>query len=423
MSVITYHKLAQTLDQTDAGQLPSLFLVCGEPYLVKQAFSRLSVILLGKDRDAFCIDTIDGDTTPLGDIIEQVATFSFPSKKKIIAARNMPLFQTGQASAGICYTEADLARLETFIQDGWPDDHLFVITCDSSDKRKKIYKTISESGLIIDCTVPKGARKADLNEQRKVLTHICDQVLNKVKKKIDPKALEILIDRTGFNLDGLTRNLEKLSAYVSDRPIIQATDVKAVVIRDKKDPIFNLTNAVMDKDVKAALFYWHSLIHDGFHPLQLLKALENVFRKLILIKDFLNHQSPEDTHISRMSFNQFKQRILPQAIAHDTRQFESAQQTCLFLTKKKLKKKEFPADLFLAPNPNNAYPVYQVFKRSERFCLDELYHTLIFLSDLDYSLKTSAIDVSTQIESYLIRLCSRGGFFYAQKNKDYRHHF
>ncbi len=56
-----------------------------------------------------------------------------------------------------------------------------------------------------------------------------------------------LTDRTGFNPSLVAQNIDKLLAYTGSRTAITRADVTAIIQRDKKDPIFSLTNALMEK--------------------------------------------------------------------------------------------------------------------------------------------------------------------------------
>ena len=272
--------------------------------------------------------------------------------------------------------------------------------------------------MIIDCSVPQGARKADQDEQRAVLQKIANQILGKGSKRIDTPALNALIDRIGFNLDLLSQNLEKLIAYSGNRTTIEMSDIQAVVKRDKKDPIFNLTNAFLDKNAANTIFYLNSLIVEGYHPLQILKSFENQVRKLLLVKSVAQQLFPDNKiNFKRMTFNSFKQMALPPIVTFDNRikaTIEAREKSLAKDDTKKIKSK--PGDLLLAPNPKNAYPVFQVFQKSENFSLIELQHALIFLSDIDYQLKSSTFDVRTMIENFIIQTCSNGGFVYAKEN-------
>lgn len=415
MALVKHNKLVSFLKSLPKNETPGMFLVFGEQYLIKQAFQTLSSFLLGKDGNEFSLETLEGGSVSMGDIIEQVSTFSFLVSKKIVAVKNIPLFLQ-QSNQEVKYTPSDLEHLGDFIKKGIPENHFLILTTTSVDKRKKIYKAINESGLIIDCSVAQGARKADMDEQRSIMQDIAGQVLSKSGKTMDNQAFYELLDLTGFNLDLFSQNLTKLIAYAGKRPAISITDVKAVIIRDKKDPIFSLTNAFMDKDLKNTLFYLDSLFKEKFHPLQILKSFENLVRKLILVKCFtLNFKQNNNMSLGRINFNSFKQVVLPKIVEYDKKTKKNIEDQDIYLAKQDLKKKKTKAksksnDLFLAPNPQNAYPVFIVFQKSEKFSLNELSQALFFLSDLDYKLKSSSFDARTQIENFIINICSKGEF-------------
>jgi len=430
-NIIKHNGLDLFLTSVQEKDIPALALIYGESFLVKQAFKTLSSFLLGKDNPQFALETLEGGAVSMGDIIEQVSTFSLIVSKKIVAVKNAPLFQTNQSGSDISFSLSDLDHLNDFIGKGIPKNHYLILTTCLIDKRKKIYKAIADKGLIIDCSVAQGARKADQDEQRAVLQNVAGQILSKSQKTIDNQAFHALVDLTGFNLDLLFQNLEKLIAYSGKARMISIADVKAVVKRDKKDPIFNLTNAFIAKDVKNALFYLNSLFNEGFHPLQILKSFENLIRKLILVKCFTqkfyennNLKVTRKMSLKNMNFNSFQQVVLPKVINHDEQLKIVIEDRDKYISNQDSKTKANKAnDLLLAPNPKNAYPVFQIFQKSENFSLNELNQALIFLGDLDYRLKSSSFDAKIAIENFIINTCSKGGFVYAEENKNRRHHF
>ena len=106
MALIKQNKLTAFFESVDA--VPGLVLIYGEPYLTKQAFKTLSSFLLGSDKNRFSIETLEGGSISMGEIIEQAATFSFLVSRKIVAVKNIALFQAGQGKQDICYTPSDL---------------------------------------------------------------------------------------------------------------------------------------------------------------------------------------------------------------------------------------------------------------------------------------------------------------------------
>lgn len=421
MALIRFNQLNQVLDSFQKkGNPPNLFLIYGDSYLVKQSFQELSQFLLEKDKKTFNLETLEGGSISMGDMIEAISTFSFFFSKKIIAVKNAPLFHSHQGSAETGFSSSDLDHFITFLEKGGlPPQHCLILMTPDIDKRRKIYKTLEDKALIIDCSVAEGVRKADQDEQEKVLQTISDQILFKIGKTIDRQAFHLLLELTGVDLERFAGNLEKLIVYSGNRNIISPEDVHAVITRDKKNPIFKLTNAFMDKNVKETLFYLNSMFNDGAHPLQILKTFENQTRKLILVKYGIGkiNMKNKKLNLKNMNYNIFKQSVLPEILSIDKELKSQVKVWKDNLVGKKNKEKSSPSDdLLLASNPQNAYPVFQIFQKSENFSLNELQQALIFLSDLDYRLKSSSFDAKTAFENFIIRTCSKGGFFYANEN-------
>ena len=185
-------------------------------------------------------------------------------------------------------------------------------------------------------------------------------------------------------------------------------------------PIFSLTNAIQEKDAAKALGVLSSLLADGFHPLQILKSLENQVRKLLMIKSFIvSSLKIEDPHyFKRMNYNGFTQGVMSTILSYDEKVKKSIEERDSFLAlpkssgdKKKVKEKKMPipADLLLAPNPKSPYPVFLIFQHSENFSLGELKNAMIALGDLDYQLKSAPIEAFIGIENFIITICRKGG--------------
>ncbi|WP_321492936.1 DNA polymerase III subunit delta [uncultured Desulfobacter sp.] len=413
-NLITYKGLDGALDGLAKDDKLSAVLICGENFLVRKAFDSLVPILLKGESKQFGLDVLDGKTTPVGDIAEQAGTFSFLGTRKVIAVKDAPLFSVKASVGEVSYSEKDFQILVHLVENGIPDNHVLVFTTEAPDRRKKIYKLIleHEHGLVVDCTVATGARKADIEEQQAVLRDISRQMLSKTGKQMPSDAFAALVDQTGFNPDAFANAIEKLLAYIGSRDRISVGDISAVVHKDKKDPIFALTNAVMDRDVSKALSLLSSLFSDGFHPLQILKTMENQIRKLLAIKCFttgLNTGRAGGPPLKHIQYNAFQQMILPAMIDWDANTVKADEDNAnLFTVQDDNKKKsaKLPAsDLLLAQNPKNAYPIFQNFLKSEKFSMEELTRAIGALADLDYRIKSSGGDAATGIENFIIGLC------------------
>lgn len=289
--------------------------------------------------------------------------------------------------------------LEKAIENGFPGDNHLIITTDLVDKRRRLYNTIDKHGIIIDCSVPKGDRTADKKAQEAVLYEEMGRILSKNNKTMARDAYQALVEMTGFDLRTFSNNLEKLISYAGDRKKITVEDIEAVLHRTKKDPVYDLTGSILDKNIHGALFFLDSLLTAGFHPLQILTAMANLFRRMIQLKDFTDSDQGRRWH-SGCDYGYFKREVFPGVENYD-RLFIKALER--WETGEPVKKKPI-TDLLIAKTPKSPYPVYMMLKQSENFTKKELIHALESLSEADLRLKSTGQNPKLILEGAVFKI-------------------
>ncbi|MCP4373390.1 MAG: hypothetical protein GY797_35615 [Deltaproteobacteria bacterium] len=318
--------------------------------------------------------------------------------------------------------EDNSKKLQEAIDKGFPKGNHLIITTDFVDKRKSLYKSIEKNGIIIDCFVPKGDRRADKIVQEEVLNERMKSILAQNDKTMEQNAYMAMYKMTGFDLRTFSDNIDKLISYVGKRKKITAEDVKYVLKRTKKDPIYEFTNAVTDKNIQKALFYLDSLLTGGQidHPLQLLAAIVNQIRKLLVIKDFTESPSGR-IWFAGCRYNHFQSNVMPEIVEHDKAFLKHMDNWENMLSEemgedvkkqkkggKKKKKSKISTDLIIAKNPKNSYPVFMMLQKSDKFTKNELIYALESLSKADLRLKKTRQNPKLVLEDALIKICMTG---------------
>lgn len=324
--------------------------------------------------------------------------------------------QTGRSIPGAADSEGVLHKA---IEKGFPKANHLIITTDIIDKRKKLYRTVRDSGVIIDCSVPKGDRKADKRLQAAVLQENMNAILAESRKTIEPGAFEALYGLTGFDLRTFSGNLKKLIAYVGNREQINRRDIEAVLKRTKQDPIYEFTNAIASKNRAGALFYMSSLLSDARNPMrpeQILVAVLNQIRKLLRVKEFTTSAAGR-SWFPGCPYGQFRNKVLPAIQVFDTELSdqlrnwrdlmppEGPDDTAPAADTAKRKKGKLKTDLLVVKNPNNPYPVYQLFLKSDRFSMEELLDAFDFLSRTDLRIKSGSENKKLILEELIFNIC------------------
>jgi DNA polymerase-3 subunit delta len=306
---------------------------------------------------------------------------------------------------------ADL--LAATLERGFPKDHHLVLTTDLADKRRKLYKILKADHVIVDCGVPKGSRFADKKAQEQVLREQVQAILSPNGKTLDPRAFDYVCEVTGFDLRTFTQNLEKLVSYVGERAQITLEDARRVLSRTRSDPIFELTNALFLRDADGALFYLRSMLRQELQPLQILGAVVNQLRKVLLAKEFTTSAGGRPW-VPGMPFARFKSAVMPALMAFDqsltalTEEWSDtlkAPPPAAERGKRKAKAKALATDLVLAKSPQSAYPVYQLLLKADKFSLDELLNALTMAQQADRRLKGGRLDPALVLEDLLLSIC------------------
>ncbi|MDM8539295.1 hypothetical protein QUF70_21275, partial [Desulfobacterales bacterium HSG17] len=309
--------------------------------------------------------------------------------------------------------------LQKAIEKGFPSGNFLIITTDIVDKRRTLYKAIKNNGIVIDCSVPKGSTRADKIVQNAMLNEQMQTILSKYGKKMDRMAYQTLCEMTGFDLRTFKNNLDTLVSYTGQRPNITIDDVRSVLKRTRKDPIYELTNAVSDRNIEASLFYMESLLSEGFFPLQILASITKQIRILLLVKGF------SEIHAGKvwrkgLSYDRFQQSVMPaiqdcdQLLIKKIDSWEQALSANGIVNepesknkgKSKKKKKSVPStDLIIAKNPRSAYPVYLALQKSEKYTKKKLFSIMEKLGKADIQLKTTGRNPRLVLEETVFYIC------------------
>jgi DNA polymerase-3 subunit delta len=305
-------------------------------------------------------------------------------------------------------SEDNAAFFQKAVEKGFPRGNHLIVTAELVDKKLVLYKSVDKNGVIIDCQIPKGDSRKDKDLREKVLAERMDAVLLKNQKKIDKEAFHALSGKTGFDLRSFLNNLEKLINYTGQRNRITVEDVESVVKRTKLDPIYELTNAVSERDLSDSLFYLDSILDSEIHPLQALSAIINQFRKIIWIKGFIE-SSYGKAWEPGSSYPRFTSVVLPAMEEYDDGLLKNIEDWGDFTEesgKKASKKKSKTAsDIFLSKSAKNPFALFQIARKSEKFNKEELISIFESLKDADLELKSSGRNPKLVIENVILHIC------------------
>lgn len=100
-----------------------------------------------------------------------------------------------------------------------------------------------------------------------------------------PDGLRLLLSRAGLDFWRLGHEIDKLAAFVGPHgAAVSRGDVETLIARPPDAKIWDLGDAVAERDSGRALAVFRDLLEEGFHPLAVLGSLHKSLRLLFVVK-------------------------------------------------------------------------------------------------------------------------------------------
>ena len=286
--------------------------------------------------------------------------------------------QTGQAAGSRGSREnrgGDAAALyqQTF-EKGLPANNILILTAETVDKRKRFFKYIEEHGAILDLAVDTGAGAAARQGQDEVLRELVRQTLAGLGKKIEAKALQMLLERVGFHPVAAVMESEKLALYAGDAPVVTEEDLEVMVGRTREEALYEFLETFTNRRLAEALGIAGRLQENGVHVLAMLAALRNHINKLLLVLAF--RELDEPAYSPSLSFDLFQKQYLPAL---------------------KAGREEWTTLLW----KNHPYGLYQLFRQAGSFKAAELRAAIVALLEAEFRCKGSPLPAGLVLDAFL----------------------
>lgn len=139
----------------------------------------------------------------------------------------------------------------------------------------------------------------------------------KIGCTISPKALRLLSDLIGSNLQLLSMEIDKLCLYAQGRKI-EESDVKSLVAEAKEFSVFEMVDAILERRTDEATRLLHRLEEEGSAAPYLLFMITRQFRMVLQAKDLLQRHCKSDDMKHTLGINKdfVLQKTLKQAKAY-----------------------------------------------------------------------------------------------------------
>jgi DNA polymerase-3 subunit delta len=303
-------------------------------------------------------DTYSGGEVDMMTITATCNTFPFLSDQRLVILDGLPKRRRGEDSGETKQTPeksdkpkkgkkgsknrtATRAGFEKSIAEyirELPETTVLIVLADEElTASSPLLKAAEEHGKVIQCTLPRGAAVESWINKRATSLGV----------KISSDATTILANFIGNQLRLLANELDKLATYVGPGATIRFEDVRLLSTQVQEARIFDLTDALAQRNRKQALDILHDLLSDGEPPLKLISTITSQVRSLLLVKELADDGLRVSQIVSATGMAPFvAEKALRQIGKFSTAQLEGAYHE-LLSTDAALKRSRLTPDLAL----------------------------------------------------------------------------
>jgi DNA polymerase-3 subunit delta len=280
-----------------AAPVSNIYAVVGsDESEVKRTAQELAAKLTPPDAGDFGLEVIDGAAdnaeqaaARIRSTIEALQTLPFMGGGKLVWLKNANFL--GDSPIGRAASVQDaLETLSGTIATDFGTDVTFLISAPEVDKRRSFYKSLAKRAELqvfdrLDAT------RSGWEEEA---TEVARPRANKRKLQFDDDALELFVLLTGGDTRQIDNELDKIDIFLGDERTVNVDVVRELVPLSRAGVIFELGNALAERDLDLALRLVRRLLDQGESAIGiLLVAILPTVRNLLLAKDLMErHRLP-----------------------------------------------------------------------------------------------------------------------------------
>ena len=259
---------------------------------VKNTAAELAEKLKPKDAGDFGLETIDGAAdnseqaaARIRSTIEALRTLPFFGGVKLVWLKNANFLGDDQKARSASVQTA-LEELTETLDAGIGSEITFLISAIEVDKRRSFYKSLAkraELQIFEKLDSSRGGWEEEASELVRARA-------KKRKFQFSDDALELFVLLTGGDTREIENELEKIDIYLGKERAVNADVVRELVPLTREGVIFDLSNALAERDLERALQMVRQLLDQGESAIGiLLVAVLPTVRNLLLAKDLMEH--------------------------------------------------------------------------------------------------------------------------------------
>ena len=243
--------------KTDYG--PLIMILGEEEFLISEWEKKIKDDLVEPGLAEFNFNMLYGSSLDIGEVLALAQTYPLMSEKRVIMIKETELIPPKDLEFLIPYLDSPLSST------------CLVFLASKVDMRKSFFVHFKEKGKIISC-------------QKLYENQVGPWIKSKFREasfEIEENAVMYLKAEIGPDLVRLSAEIEKLQSFAGDAKKIRFEDCETLIRGNRRYSLFDLVNAVGNKNQSQALILLSKMIDEGEQPLVMLAMLVRNFRNLL----------------------------------------------------------------------------------------------------------------------------------------------
>jgi DNA polymerase-3 subunit delta len=260
----------------------------------------------------------DGSKVTLGELEHACGSVPFMADRRLVIVEGLltRLESKGKEGALPAWQKEYLEKLTQYLQRLPETTRLVFVEDRSISKNNSVLRLAlaDERGHVKEFKPPQG----------KALNRWIEERVRKKGGQINAAAVETLAAFVGNDLRLLDQEIEKLIAYVDQARPISEDDVRLLVSYVREANIFEMVDALGQRDGQQAAKLLHQLLDEGEHPLALLGMIVRQFRIMIQVKELNARGLSQQEIAARLKLHRFVvKKAVRQAMNFSMEQLET----------------------------------------------------------------------------------------------------
>lgn len=339
--------LRDAIKEWKSGKFRPVYVLFGKDrYRMRECSNTLIDLLLPQEERELGVVKFDTSESAIEEAVLEAETLPFFASRKVVIIRDQSVLTAATGKEGGKIEHAT-DRLLAYLSN--PCDSsviVFHVLAEKLDERRKVVKLLKEQNVLL----------AFQELQEGELVQWTIKQVEKQQRRMDSEAAQLLLARTGTNMQQLAHEVDKLCLHAGEGGSICAADVAMLIASTVEEDVFALIDAMASLQVDKALKLYGELLLRREEPIKIAALIARQFRIMLQVKELEG------------------QRYSPQQMA---------------------------GHIGLHP-----YAVKLAAEKAKKFSVTALGNYLNRLADLDYKMKTGKVDKTLGLELFLLSLAA-----------------